>query len=290
MTGPTCYSGRTVPPPTRTNIDSRLGPAHWSVGDPAVWLVCDLVPVLGAAPFQEITGTVAPTVPRFGNWVSRATLPGEPGGAPTGAWSVDVFHTDPHCLPCARALQETRTELTESCERYWAKWSPRAHRRFTELRSHVDWTSIDGDERGRFTADADVPDWLREATAGALTGRNSAELAASLLLARTNAPIPWPSLLAAYPGEVALPTGDAAARRQATWPEIAEAFETIESAGLTAYLDVGLEVDQDGGLLLEPDAIGIYGLDITHGVDDLIAHVTDILSIESDWRGIWETG
>lgn len=102
---------------------------------------------------------------------------------------------------------------------------------------------------------------------------------------------PWPSLLAAHPGEVAVPTGDAAARRQATWPEIAEASETIEAAGRTAYLDVCLEIDQDGGLLLEPNAVGIHGLDTSHGgVDDLDARVTDILSIESDWRGIWETG
>ncbi|KAA0922051.1 hypothetical protein [Rhodococcus sp. ANT_H53B] len=271
--------------------DPRLHSDHWRVGDPAVWLVCDLVPVLGAAPFQEITGTVAPTVPRHGNWVSRSTLPGEPDGAPTGAWSVDVFHTDPHCQPCARALQDTRTELTESCERYWAQWSPRAHRRFTELRSHIDWTSIDGVPRGTFTADADVPDWLREATAGALIGRADTAVASSLLLAWANAPIPWPSLLAAHPGEVAVPTGDAAARRQATWPEIAEASETIEAAGRTAYLDVCLEIDQDGGLLLEPNAVGIHGLDTSHGgVDDLDARVTDILSIESDWRGIWETG
>ncbi|MCZ4562165.1 hypothetical protein O4160_15090 [Rhodococcus sp. IEGM 1401] len=271
--------------------DPRLTPDHWRVGNHAVWLVSGLVPVLGAAPFQEITGTVAPTVPRFGNWVSRAALPGQPDGEPTGAWSVDVFHTDPHCLPCARALQDTRAELTESCDRYWAQWSPRAHRRFTELRSHIDWTSIDGDERGTFTADADVPDWLREATAGALIGRADAAVASSLLLAWANAPIPWPRLLAAHPGEVAVPSGDAAARRQATWPEIAEAFETIEAAGRTAYLDVALEVDQDGGLLMETNAVGIYGLDTTHGdVTDLDARVTDILSIESDWRGIWETG
>lgn len=271
--------------------DPRLHSDHWRVGDCAVWLVFDLVPVLGAAPFQEITGTVAPTVPRHGNWVSRSTPTGQPDGAPNGAWSLYVFHTDPHCLPCARALHETRTELTESCDRYWAQWSPRAHRRFTELRSHIDWTSIDGEPRGTFTADADVPDWLREATAGALIGRADAAVASSLLLAWANAPIPWPKLLAAHPGEVAVPTGDAAARRQGEWPEISEAFETIEAAGLTAYLDVGLEVDQDGGLLLETNAVGICGLDITRGgVADLDARVTDILSIESDWRGIWETG
>lgn len=46
---------------------------------------------------------------------------------------------------------------------------------------------------------------------------------------------------------------------------------------------------QDGGLLLEPNAVGMCGLDTTHGVADLVAGVTDILSIESDWCGIGET-
>ncbi|MEW1881026.1 hypothetical protein AB0O58_15150 [Rhodococcus sp. NPDC080181] len=82
------------------------------------------------------------------------------------------------------------------------RWSAHAYARYRELTGRIDWPRPDGclSYGGSFTQRVEVPAWLREVTAGSLTTPESPDLC----VARVHDPIDWPTLLAAYPGDLEL--------------------------------------------------------------------------------------
>lgn len=165
-------------------------------------------------------------------------------------------------------------------QKYWSRWSDTAYTKFDALRAAISWNE---NEEGTFTADADVPDWLREATAGQLVPSGFP----SLSLAMVWDPVDWPTLIEAHPGDLRL-LGEGVNSTYVPWEVISTAYRAIESAGRTPSLHVLLEIDFDGALSLEPGSLKYKGDD-----DDpaLIMQVDAIFAPNVSFRrGMWQWG
>ena len=254
---------------------------HWNIGDRAVW-----VAQTGHRLIEfEVTiaspdnGTVLSGSLSGGSDREPFELPGRFG---------NVRHTGSeqrYCLPCARSLHELRTQTRRWTDLHWGGWSPRAHRKHALLQASIEWQRVIGGFRGTFTRAADVPDWLRQVTAGALIRSYSD----SLRVARIEEPIDWPTMLTEHPGDLRIVVDKSLDTDGDLWSRITKAHNAIGDSGMAAHLTVDLEVTADGELVLNPYAVGSAELDTT--TDDpeyylqldprhaaLIDHVTATLS------------
>jgi len=199
----------------------------------------------------------------------------------------------------ASAPQEAASDrLALATER--DRWSAHAYARYRELTGRIDWPRPDGclSYGGSFTQRADVPAWLREVTGGSLTTPESPELC----VARVHDPIDWPTLLAAYPGDLELVVNEGNPELSLTWELLVAVFESITAAGLTAYLDVDLGITAAGRLGLWPMMVGSHDLevfDLTPDSDgktyhhyagdhpELVEQITAVLGVPLEY-GFWQ--
>lgn len=171
---------------------------------------------------------------------------------------------------------------------YWNQWSSTAIERYESLRPFVSWSPIVGQTTGgittlgwdgRFTADAPVPRWLREATSGLLQRPDSS----TLQLARIYDAIDWPALLAAHPGEVEV---DLSYAPVTSWAGVCAAWTVLTAEGYVPALDVQLGVDSAANLAIAPTTLYCTVADAQ--VRD---HVTTALGVgygsDPDLAGWW---
>lgn len=174
-------------------------------------------------------------------------------------------------------------KVTRACDleehAYWARWSDAAHAKFDALVKAITWNE---NERGTFTTAADVPVWLREATAGLLVPSDFP----SLSLAMVRDPVDWPALLDAHPGEVRL-WGEGVTSTYVPWDVICAAYRCVDAAGAIPALFVLVEIDFDGALSLEPGALHCHGE--SNPDPDLIAKVNSIIARDIGFHhGTWQ--
>ncbi|MDZ7931296.1 MAG: hypothetical protein U5N21_15080 [Rhodococcus sp. (in: high G+C Gram-positive bacteria)] len=254
---------------------------HWAAHDRAVWVA--------QSGHRLIEFGVTIASPDDGTVLS-GSLSGDGDRKPfelPGRFG-NVRHTGAEqqfCLPCARSLHELRTQTRRWADLHWGGWSPRAHRKHALLQASIEWQRVIGGFRGTFTRAADVPDWLRRVTDGALIRSYSD----SLCVARIEGRIDWPAMLTQYPDDLRIVVDKALDTDGDLWSRITKAYNAIGDSGIAAHLTVDLEVTAAGDLVLVPYAVGSVELDTT--TDDpeyylqldprhaaLIEHVTATLS------------
>ncbi|WP_067722884.1 hypothetical protein [Nocardia yamanashiensis] len=190
-------------------------------------------------------------------------------------WPQHVRHSD-GCPPCQAYTTGVRLLGARGETDFLAQWSPAAHTRFDALTDAID--------DGTFTTGADVPDWLRTATAGLLMFPE----AGGLQLARVYDPVDWPTLLDQHPGEVTVGIGDTGyGPAELTWDMVVAAYRALETAGYTPCLDVDLALDYDATLQIQPTILYCDCDDTA-----LRARVSTLLGgieylADADWYGGW---
>lgn len=168
---------------------------------------------------------------------------------PATGWAV--LHPR-SCPSCAALLNGTRL-YRDTHGGYWGHWSPEAHARSETLEDCISWTEDRvGLTSGTFTAEADVPDWLREVTAGLLRHSQSPTLA----VARVFDEIDWPTLLERNPGNPVVAIGPyGQGPDNLTWPMVVNAYRIPRAAGKPAVLDLDIEVMDQPELALLPSIL-----------------------------------
>lgn len=188
---------------------------HWKPGDDAV-----VVFFSGVDETEELV-TIASAA-------DQSLIEGRNTDAPT-IW-IDTYARVRHvhsCAPCLAWLNGARL-YGNVMGGYWSQWSSAARLTHNALRKEIEWDLVDRHLAGTFTKDADVPDWLREATAGHLLPPESP----SLSVARIWDPINWPTLLEKHPGELPVLVEPGWVQPHITWNLIVDVYRMIETASL----------------------------------------------------------
>lgn len=212
---------------------------HWKPGEDAVVVFFN-----GVDETEELVTIASPA--------DQSLIEGRNTDTPT-IW-IDGYARVRHvhsCAPCLAWLNGARL-YGKVRGGYWSQWSPAARLTHNALGKEIEWDLVDRHLAGTFTKDADVPDWLREATAGHLLRPESP----SLSVARIWDPIAWPTLLEQHPGELPVLVDGGWTQPQITWDLIVDVYRMVETAGFDVCLDVDLEVDVGGPQLL-PQSICI---------------------------------
>lgn len=236
---------------------------HWKAGDKAWWIyaAADGLSRTAVEIVDPAEGTIRDPHVIYNDGVFRASDKFE-----------HIRHRDESCIPCAASMLALLAAGEQDATLYWNQWSPASHLTFMGLRENIRWHQGITRPLGTFTAQAAVPDWLREATAARLRIPESP----SLSIARICDPIDWPTLLEQHPGDLPVLVGGEWTEPHITWELLVDVFRMIETVDPTAYLDADLEVD-DGSVQLLPIMVGGNGLS---GHPDVAAKVSKTLGIE----------
>lgn len=170
-------------------------------------------------------------------------------------WPAQIRHTQ-DCAACEADIADIRLTGARNESAYLSQWSEQAHERFAAFDETIE---IGRDDTGEsFAGHADVPDWLRTATAGLLQPPE----AGAFQIARVWDRIDWPTLIAQHPGEVTIGIGSTGyGPAELTWEMVVTAFRALEQAGFAPALDVDLVVDVDATLMLQPSVLYCAGTD-----------------------------
>lgn len=231
---------------------------------------------------------------RAGDAIQFGYEPGGPTGIVTlaepddaGLMGITCYGQDsranPHCV--------IHTTGCDTCRAFLAAYANRVDREFDDLRARFTSRALDladhlcdealilastegqacghGD-RYVLSPDAQLPDWLHNALAGAVL---TAPEGPWPNWARTCAAVDWPTLINAHP-DVLAPDRDMLEYNDgATWEAIAEAFALLRTVDQGAHMDVFFWVGTDGRVLVEPGWIGTtidVPTDVAATVDDLL--------------------
>ncbi|MET3959808.1 hypothetical protein ABIE52_006743 [Rhodococcus sp. OAS809] len=226
--------------PSASQLESHapwLDVNHWASGEDAVWVSFN-----GVDELEALVKIASPA--------DQSIFEGRNTDTPT-TW-IDGYAHVRHvhsCAPCLAWLNGARL-YGKVMGGYWSQWSSAARLTRSALGNEILWHREGNHAAGTFTEDADIPDWLREVTAGHLLLPESP----SLSVARIWDPIDWPTLLEQHPGELPVLVDGGWTQPQITWDLIVDVYRMVEATGLGVCLDVDLEVDVGGPQLL-PQAI-----------------------------------
>lgn len=287
----------------RTDTDTQAIPFHANPSGP---LACDDIAFDNDIPEVSTTTQPLPTdlliAPaaldhyhfRVGDAIQFGYEPGGPQGIVTlaepddaGFMGIDLLGRDsranPHyvvhttgCELCSDFLAAYADRRSCEFNTLRGRFTGQALRRADHLRAEaLIQTATDGRACGHgdryvLSPDAQLPDWLHNALAGAVL---TAPEGPWPNWARTCAAVDWPTLVNAHPDVLAPDRDMLDGNNGATWEAIAAAFALLRAVDPGAQMDVFFWVGTDGRVLIEPDWIGTtfdVPAEVAAAVDDLL--------------------
>lgn len=257
-----------------------LDPSHPSVVDPDHFAAGDRVMVSYGSVFRAADTRESIVVPGVETEAGRIALRGPHivGGDVYQTSIANVFHAA-GCDACDQYVAARQRADADQYQDQRSCFTPDGLARADALRRH-----------GRTALSATNLPWLHTELSGV---DFSGPEGPWPNWGRTGAPIDWPALIAAHPGDLA-PEDTAALTESASWESIVEAFTLARSADPRAALDVCLWVDIDGTVLVEA-AFLFTSRQIPTSAADAISHALvaggrprDLLHLDDDHVGeVW---